>query len=162
MLPRSTSGDSAALGEELADVRVVLEEVVELDDVVGGERRCVRTRSSGRRRLDVEQLRVQLRRLVVAIDIDTGGHEQGHDLAVRPLFPRVVTLGACEAVAALAPVGTHRQQDRLGTHVHFAAPRAGCPDGGHTPETSAMTRSGLRGVRGGSAYPELGTSGTLP
>ena len=43
---------------------------------------------------------------------------------VGALLDRVLALGTREAVAALASVRADRQQDRLGTHVHFAAPRA--------------------------------------
>jgi len=81
---------SAAVGEELSDVAVILEEVVELDDVVRRERRAGRSGIRVLRAVGVEQLRVHRRELVVAIDVDPRRYKQRNDLAVGTLL--VVTV----------------------------------------------------------------------
>src|SRR5437870_5726720 len=74
----------AAVREEVADVRVVLEEVMELDEVV---RRQSRSRGlPGFHVLLVEELRGERRIHVRAADVHAGGHEQRHDLPISTLL----------------------------------------------------------------------------
>src|SRR2546422_11178959 len=87
-------GSVAAVREEVADVRVVLEEVVELDQVV---RRQARGRRLTRLRvlflLLVEELRGQRGVHIRAADVHAGRDHQRDDVPTGPLLPIVRTRG---------------------------------------------------------------------
>src|SRR5256885_14619571 len=98
-------GSVAAVREEVADVRVVLEEVVDLDQIV---RRQARGRRLTRLRvlfvLLVEELRGERGVHLRAADVHAGRDEQRDDLPIGPLLHIVLTVGAGEPVAPLAAV----------------------------------------------------------
>src|SRR6266581_2228844 len=161
------------LGGQFPQEPVVLEQEVHPDDVVDGERRRLRSLAAegvGR----VEPPEVLLRFLVRLVqpsvvvevqlgldavhgvrDVDARRHQQRDDLAVGPLLHGAEALGAHEPVGPLAPPTTDRQEDRLGSHVHFTALRARGSDRGHFdasigPRIGALDTVG-RPLLGGSS-----------
>src|SRR6266550_254381 len=114
--PGGTMQKSAV--QQVAEVVLVLELVVEVDQVVGGERGGVAHGARGGELLAhlLEPGLDRGRCLALVADVHARGHEERHDLAVGPLLDRAHTLRAHELVEPLAPASLDREHDGLGAH----------------------------------------------
>ena len=97
------------LSELLLEPRVIIEQEVQVDHVVQGERGSVRPRAAILGRQGV------LRWLVRGLGLDAGGEQHGHDPAVGGPGHLGAAAGAGEAVPTV--VGFDAERELLGTQI---------------------------------------------